>query len=1420
LIGKVAIQTNNYFHIQTKFILMKNKFNNYAQPFVAAQTRKGFLQNALFIGLLLLFSFQSFGQTWTGAVSSDWFTAGNWDGNEIPNSTTSAIIPPTSNSPVISGGVATTNHIYMYNNPTLTIASSGTLNITLYGLVNYGTVNNSGTLNITSDGSTTDNGLVNFGTFNNNATGKISVNNLASGGTGIYNTEATSTFINYGEINIGGISNVGYIGIINTNGIFKNNGGAKIWINKVTSTGISNGGIFDNHAEVRIGNLNGSFSYGVYNYSGTFNNKTGGQIYIDRPSYAGIYNSGGAFNNQALIRIGSVASVGNYGIENVATFNNSGIVNIVSDGSTSGNGILNKGTFSNNSGGLITIDGVTNNGIENEGLFDNQGTLKIGTIATIGYYGIHVSNGTFKNNTGGQIWINRVYISGISNEGTFDNQAEIKIGNLEGISFYGINTKIGSIFNNNTGGQISIDRTSDVGIYNQGGAFNNQALIKIGSIASVGYVGIFNDFTFNNNIGGQIYIDRTSQGGITNIRTFNNQAIILIGGAANVINNGISNSSKFNNNSGGLITIDKLTSGNGISTNGGTFDNQGTLNIGCVAGTGLTGIQNRGSFKNRNGGLINIDKYRFGITVSSTNFTNQSTINFGQEIQNFLITNAIGLGLGGFFYNIAGGILTGTGVIESYLFVNDAGKLSPGIMTFWGNENFTNSILDIDITGNGGVPGTDYDKINVSYGSAILGASTLVNLKFSTATVIGDYYDIISANSLIGTISPANINITNIGAGNVGEVSISYPNDNTVRITVTKFDCSLTTLPSNLTMSACINQEDYQNWLHNHGGAVLDCNAGDYIWTWEEYDFTTVNCPNTNGWSVRFTVSDANGIIASATSIVSIVDEDTPQWVTSPTNLTIPCNATNVDATIKTWLTNAGGASIFDCGGYTLTNNYSAAANCGATQVTFTATDKCGRSSSATAVLTRDLPPIFSNVPANTTISCPATPSFASPTATACGGAATITYTDAINGSACPAMHTVTRTWVAQDACGNTSSAKSKVTVWPEIAPTGTVMTVNCANSFLATAAVGATSAVVNYPVPSGTSTCPLNTVTVTQVAGLASGAVFPLGVSLVTYAITDECDHIRYCSFTVIVQPSPAQSSSILTLACNNNIVVNAVTVSNNAIVTYALPTATTTCVGNVASVTLVSGLASGAAFPLGVNTVVYKATDACGSTATCSFTVTLNAAPIPASNGIKLKCSNDVTEVAAAGATSAVVNYTAPTGTSVCPIGGFSIVLYSGLASGSAFPLGVSTVTYRATSNCGNEKFCSFTVTVSGVQPLQGNNGDLKTMNPNGEVSDDIQNANAQDRNASIDKNNLSENSFKIYPNPSSNRLFIESKQLDGLIGAKYEVFDNVGRVVITGNIVDNLTDLDISRLPVGHFTMRIAQIGKPVVLRFEKF
>jgi hypothetical protein len=54
-----------------------------------------------------------------------------------------------------------------------------------------------------------------------------------------------------------------------------------------------------------------------------------------------------------------------------------------------------------------------------------------------------------------------------------------------------------------------------------------------------------------------------------------------------------------------------------------------------------------------------------------------------------------------------------------------------------------------------------------------------------------------------------------------------------------------------------------------------------------------------------------------------------------------------------------------------------------------------------------------------------------------------------------------------------------------------------------------------------------------------------------------------------------------------------------------YNLPIATDNC--GTSTIELISGPASGAVFPIGSTTVTYRATDAAGNTAECSFTVTI---------------------------------------------------------------------------------------------------------------------------------------------------------------------------------------------------------------------
>jgi hypothetical protein len=102
---------------------------------------------------------------------------------------------------------------------------------------------------------------------------------------------------------------------------------------------------------------------------------------------------------------------------------------------------------------------------------------------------------------------------------------------------------------------------------------------------------------------------------------------------------------------------------------------------------------------------------------------------------------------------------------------------------------------------------------------------------------------------------------------------------------------------------------------------------------------------------------------------------------------------------------------------------------------------------------------------------------------------------------------------------------------------------------------------------------------------------------------------------------------------------------------------------------------------------------TDAAGRTASCSFTVTVVDAEDPT-----ITCPSNITVNNATGTCGATVNYTTPTFSDNCP--GATINRTAGPASGSTFPVGVTTVTHQVTDASGNTASCSFTVTVNDTE------------------------------------------------------------------------------------------------------------------------
>jgi uncharacterized repeat protein (TIGR01451 family) len=147
-------------------------------------------------------------------------------------------------------------------------------------------------------------------------------------------------------------------------------------------------------------------------------------------------------------------------------------------------------------------------------------------------------------------------------------------------------------------------------------------------------------------------------------------------------------------------------------------------------------------------------------------------------------------------------------------------------------------------------------------------------------------------------------------------------------------------------------------------------------------------------------------------------------------------------------------------------------------------------------------------------------------------------------------------------------------------------------------------------------------------------------------------------------------------------------------AVVNFVVPPVAATCPASV-----VCSPPSGSAFAIGVTNVTCVATDAGGTSTSCTFTVTVNDF-----QPIALQCPANVSVTTITSCTPAV-NFSDPTVIDNCPGARVSCTP----PSGSSFPIGTTNVLCTATDVRGVQATCGFTVTVVGlpqaVVKLEGN-------------------------------------------------------------------------------------------------------------------
>ena len=232
--------------------------------------------------------------------------------------------------------------------------------------------------------------------------------------------------------------------------------------------------------------------------------------------------------------------------------------------------------------------------------------------------------------------------------------------------------------------------------------------------------------------------------------------------------------------------------------------------------------------------------------------------------------------------------------------------------------------------------------------------------------------------------------------------SLTCPGDVTI-------DCSASTDPANT----------------GEATATDDCSGVTVTYS----DVSTGSCPEvlTRTW----TAEDDCGNVSTCVQVITI-DDTTPPSLTCPGDVTIDCSASTDPA-------NTGTATATDdCSGVTVTYSDVSTGSCPEVLTrTWTAEDDCGNVSTCVQVITIDdtTPPSLT-CPGDVTIDCSASTDPANTgTATAtddCSGV-TVSYTDSRAG-ACPEV--LTRTWTAEDDCGNVSTCVQVITIDDTTPPT------------------------------------------------------------------------------------------------------------------------------------------------------------------------------------------------------------------------------------------------------------------------------------------------------------------------------------------------------------------------------------------------
>ncbi|HSH15039.1 MAG TPA: hypothetical protein VLD18_03325, partial [Verrucomicrobiae bacterium] len=454
-----------------------------------------------------------------------------------------------------------------------------------------------------------------------------------------------------------------------------------------------------------------------------------------------------ALNNNGT---GSIPGTADLALNNGAVFTNNGMFNVTA-GTFSGTG----GAFINGATGTFTVDASGNMFVGANVDYNNDGIVNISDLATMtfdGGNGTHngdfnlMGSGVMDFNAGSHTFNSGVAISGtglVRNDG-----ADLTTNSSSSIS---------TNFEMNNGTTTFMGGTSvNIGTFTQnGGSIGGTATLRTAAmIWNSGFQGGGGTTALSGNVSITSLaslLDRT-------LRFESGSTIDLTGTLSAGLNAAVENIGTINMSGAGAVELD----------NNASFMNSATATFNADNDTGITVLGGAPTFTNA--GMFMRGTSAGTFTVEPP-FTNTGTVEAASGTLQFMSTysqtnssaitrvlGALGAATG---MDMSAGALEGMGTVNGNVIVGP-GTLRPGtsINAFTVNGSLmlrAGALMNMELGGAGGVPGVDFDRLNVT-GTLTLNGNGTLNVLGPFTPSAGQNFPIITYGAVVGDFAAANDN--------------------------------------------------------------------------------------------------------------------------------------------------------------------------------------------------------------------------------------------------------------------------------------------------------------------------------------------------------------------------------------------------------------------------------------------------------------------------------------------------------------------------------------------------------------------------------------------------------------------------------------------------------------------------------------